>query len=161
MSTEQPPRRPTGPVPQLPNKVPNLGDVRPSEVDNSGSRGTPPSGKPATVRPVMPDANWMADRAPPTLHPLGPVQGQSNQQSAQRRTPEVSPERSTTYRPPATESRAEPRQVAPPEYRQTPPAAQTPTQPPRPEYRPKPGQEPRVRPAAKSRCGLRQPTATS
>lgn len=146
MSTEPPPRRPTTPLPQ----VPNLGDVRPSTVDNTGGRGTPPSGKPAATRPVMPDANWMADRAPPTLHPLGPVPGQSAQQSAQRRTPEVAPERTTSYRPPV----AEPGQASQPEYRPTPPAAKVPAQPPRQEYRPKPGQE--ARPTYRPEYGQQQ-----
>jgi AsmA protein len=138
MSTEQPPRRPPTPVPT----VPSLGDVRPSQVDNAGSwagpRGGPQSGKP-TNRPTVPDPNWMADRAPPTLHPLGPVPGRPAPHAPQpvpTRNAEVPAERRAAYQPAHTE----PRQAS--------------AQPPRQEYRPKPGQD--TRPTYRPEYGQQQ-----
>jgi AsmA protein len=73
MSSDQPPRRPTVPAPK---SVPSLGDVRPNQ-DHVPTRGGAPTGSP---RPMAPDPNWMADRAPPALHPLGSLPGREQRQ---------------------------------------------------------------------------------
>jgi AsmA protein len=112
MSTEQPPRRPPAPVP----KVPSLGDVRPSQEGHGGARGAPQTGKPITSRPMVPDPNWMAERAPPTLHPLGQLPGRSAPnipQPAQSRAAPIQ----ASQQPPRQEYRPKPGQDARPTYR--------------------------------------------
>jgi hypothetical protein len=140
MSTEQPPRRPTVPVP-------NLGDVRPSQDHVSQNQGgpRPPSGGDRGVgqgggsaRPQLPpDPNWMVDRVPPTLHPLGPLPGRSEtgrsasapqQQAVQTRNPEYPPDRRTS-RPDTQHNTQAP--------------SEAPSQAPRPAYRQQPGQDQR------------------
>jgi AsmA protein len=62
MSSDQPPRRPTVPVPRIgPKPAPSLGDVRPNE-DRAGSR------EPRHSMPLERDP--LLDRAPPALQPL-------------------------------------------------------------------------------------------
>jgi AsmA protein len=65
MSSDQPPRRPTVPVPKIaPKPAPSLGDVRPN-ADRAGGSRDPRYSMPLERDPLL-------DRAPPALHPLAP-----------------------------------------------------------------------------------------
>jgi AsmA protein len=130
MSTEQPPRRPTVPVPKA---APSLGDVRPNQ-DQAGPRASTPSDR---GRPAAPDPNWLADRAPPALHPLGQPPDRTGRNTGpseadhanagRTRNPERPPERGSDHSPDA--------------YRETRQDYQQPRAETRHDYRPDPRQQ--------------------